>query len=448
MIVLHAGNGPGRRRRGQGTYAEWSSSNVVGAATGGVTIAEAGRAAGASTTPPSPRTPGSASSPTSTATTSACPTCTTRSVRHRHRRRLVGPDEHRLAQRPAVPDAADPHGRMEQVRARLDRARGAGVRQPARRADRSARAPGRRRAPRPRSRSTCRPSGSQVGEPHSGELAWWSSNDQSWADVRLTRTHRRARPAADVRFWSWNDYIIEELWDYGFIEVSTDGGATWTQLEVATRPATWSPPTRIRTASWRPFGGLENGLTGSHRRLPARLGRPDPVRRDRPSSSGCATPPTRRSRSAAGSPTTSRSPPTGTEVWTDDVESGANGWTAEQGTFTDTTGNGWVQTSGTFDYEQYYLAEWRNFDGYDNGLRTPYATNWLVSERGVERQPDPVQRARAADLAPRPVALDQRPGQQPVRPAEHRVEGHRAAGRLRTTTRPGSAGRRPRPTRA
>ena len=53
-------------------------------------------------------------------------------ARHRHRRRLVGPDVHRLAQRPAVPGAAHPHGGVEQVRARLDRARGAGVRQQAR----------------------------------------------------------------------------------------------------------------------------------------------------------------------------------------------------------------------------------------------------------------------------------------------------------------------------
>ena len=37
---------------------------------------------------------------------------------------------------------------------------------------------------------------------------------------------------SDVRFWSWDDYTIEELWDYGFIEVSTDGGSNWTQLEV------------------------------------------------------------------------------------------------------------------------------------------------------------------------------------------------------------------------
>ena len=78
----------------------------------------------------------------------------------------------------------------------------------------------------------------------------------------------------------------------------------------------------------------------------------------------------------------------GTEVWTDDVESGLNGWTAERGTFTDTTGAGWVQTSGTFDYEQYYLAEWRNFDGYDKGLKTPYVTDYFVGgEWKVRRTP-------------------------------------------------------------
>lgn len=69
----------------------------------------------------------------------------------------------------------------------------------------------------------------------------------------------------------------------------------------------------------------------------------------------------------------------GATVWSDDVENGLNGWTVDNRSLTNTTGNGWVQTSGTFDYEQYYLAEWRNFDGYDNGLKTPYVTNWLVN---------------------------------------------------------------------
>ena len=49
--------------------------------------------------------------------------------------------------------------------------------------------------------------------------------------MRLTRSID-VPEGTDVRFWSWNDYTIEELWDYGFIEVSTDSGANWTQLEV------------------------------------------------------------------------------------------------------------------------------------------------------------------------------------------------------------------------
>jgi len=74
-----------------------------------------------------------------------------------------------------------------------------------------------------------------------------------------------------------------------------------------------------------------------------------------------------------------------TTVWSDDVESGLSDWTVDNGTLTNTTGNGWVQTSGTEDFEQYYIAEWRNFDGYDQGLKTPYALNWqVVGEEGTE----------------------------------------------------------------
>jgi immune inhibitor A len=71
----------------------------------------------------------------------------------------------------------------------------------------------------------------QRGTPHSGEAMWYSNNDQSWADVKISRT-LEVPAGADVRFWSWDNYDIEELWDYGFIEVSTDGASTWTQLEV------------------------------------------------------------------------------------------------------------------------------------------------------------------------------------------------------------------------
>jgi immune inhibitor A len=44
------------------------------------------------------------------------------------------------------------------------------------------------------------------------------------------------------------------------------------------------------------------------------------------------------------------------------------------GTHTDTTGAGWTIATGEFTYAHYYLAEWRNFDGFDKGLKYGYDT--------------------------------------------------------------------------
>ena len=64
----------------------------------------------------------------------------------------------------------------------------------------------------------------------------------------------------------------------------------------------------------------------------------------------------------------------GTTVWTDDVEAAPTA--GPPGRALDRHhGRRLDPDRGTLDYEQYYLAEWRNFDGYDKGLKTPYATN-------------------------------------------------------------------------
>ena len=64
---------------------------------------------------------------------------------------------------------------------------------------------------------------------HSGDWAWWSnrvdeSDTQLTFPVDLTETD-----AATLHFFTW--YDIEDLWDYAYIEVSVDGGETWTILE-------------------------------------------------------------------------------------------------------------------------------------------------------------------------------------------------------------------------
>ena len=69
-----------------------------------------------------------------------------------------------------------------------------------------------------------------LAEPHSGENMWYTGADQDWADLRLGRTIENV--PADAKFWMWNNYVIEADWDYGFVEVSTDGGSTWTEQKV------------------------------------------------------------------------------------------------------------------------------------------------------------------------------------------------------------------------
>jgi immune inhibitor A len=228
----------------------------------------------------------------------------------------------------------------------------------------------------------------QVGEPHSGELAWWTSNDQDDADVRLTRSVD-VPEGDDVRFWMWNDYVIEEFWDYGFVELSADGGDTWEQMVVRDESG------EVVTTNEDPngnleayFGGMENGLTGST----------DGYRHDwidlSPYAGSTVQVRLRYMTDAAFvesgwfaddfSVTDD-----GTEVWTDDVESGDNGWTQEVLSIGGGgLGAGWIRTSGSFSYEQYYLAEWRNTVGFDKGLLTPYTTNFHVDgEWNVNRMP-------------------------------------------------------------
>jgi len=63
-------------------------------------------------------------------------------------------------------------------------------------------------------------------QPHSGTHFWYS-NRRDFADSTLTRAFDLP-PArrATLDFWTW--YSIEGDFDYGYVEVSTDGGQTWT----------------------------------------------------------------------------------------------------------------------------------------------------------------------------------------------------------------------------
>ncbi|GAB3079917.1 immune inhibitor A domain-containing protein [Pedococcus soli] len=216
-----------------------------------------------------------------------------------------------------------------------------------------------------------------LATPHSGAKMWFSSSDQSWADNTLTRTVSVPVGSTDAKFWMWNNYSIEEDWDFGFVEVSTDGGATWTEqkvydttgAEVSTSDTYADPNGNLKT-----FGNKKYGLTGAtdgwehhYAKVTPYAGKTIQVRLhyatdaafedrgwfvdDLSLTNGAST------------------------VWSDNAEAN-NGWTAKVGTHVDTTGAGWILDTGTQTKAQYYLVEWRNFDGFDKGLQYGYDTTY------------------------------------------------------------------------
>jgi len=67
-----------------------------------------------------------------------------------------------------------------------------------------------------------------ANRPHSGSGLWWSARGDS-IDTTLTReVDLSSVDSATLRFWTWFD--IERWYDYGYVEVSTDGGDTWQVL--------------------------------------------------------------------------------------------------------------------------------------------------------------------------------------------------------------------------
>jgi immune inhibitor A len=220
--------------------------------------------------------------------------------------------------------------------------------------------------------------------PHSGENAWYTGADQDWADITLTRS---LEVPADAKFWMWNDYVIELDWDYGFVEVSTDGGDSWTELKVydeagaeVTTPDGYADP----NGNMATFGNKKYGLTGDSHGwqhhyvdLASYAGQTVDLR-------------LRQTTDAAyldrGWFADDFSLVSGTEtVWSDDVESGDNGWTPAVSTFVDTTGPGWRTDSGTSSKAHYYLVEWRNFDGFDEGLKYAYDTVYSTDAWKVDK---------------------------------------------------------------
>lgn len=182
-----------------------------------------------------------------------------------------------------------------------------------------------------------------VNKPYSGKYEWYSGKGDNLNNF-LTREFSLPTNA-ELTFWTW--YDIELDWDYGFIEVSTDGGATWSTVNGSI------------TTNFDPNGNNQegNGITGS---------------------SGGWVLATFDLSSFSGQTVLLRFryetdmavqgigwaiDDININGFNDDVENGNQGWTA----------SGWSIFEGTADIEtfHYYMAEWRTPTGFDESM-----TNW------------------------------------------------------------------------
>lgn len=218
--------------------------------------------------------------------------------------------------------------------------------------------------------------------PHSGQNMWWSNDDANWADYRLEHDFDLTGADAPVTLTFWTDYTIEEYWDYAFVEISTDNGITWTTLADMDGVTTNADP----NGRLVDYGGLQNGITGDS-------GGWTQLRFDLSTYTGSLI--KLRLRYATDAGFLDR----GMFVddlaidaigFFDDFESGSGDWTSDAQAFVGEPGSGWIMTSGTFSFPHYYLAEWRNLDGFDRGLQYTFDSTFLRLDTGewlVERVP-------------------------------------------------------------
>jgi immune inhibitor A len=196
----------------------------------------------------------------------------------------------------------------------------------------------------------------RTNTPHSGEWEWFGGKADR-IDTTLRRTVDLAgKSNATLSFWTW--YEIEDYWDFGFVQVSTDGGATWTSLDIDGTTSDHDPDAMESIVANLP------GFTGSSGDWVYKTFNLSPYAGDsielqfRYMTDNYTT--------LAGFYVDDISVEAdGEEIFFDDVEVEDPAWTAD----------GWTREPGGGIKPHYYIMEWRNF----TPMETPYEDTIIVN---------------------------------------------------------------------
>lgn len=197
----------------------------------------------------------------------------------------------------------------------------------------------------------------KLEEAHSGEHMWFGNRDNLMNNLVYHPIDLSAVPTdtTGLELTYWTKYDIEEAWDFGFTQVSTDQGATWISLANANTTSDHDPQAigyvvdnlpgltghidewTQQTFDLSPYAGQQIWLGFRYATDWAVLGVGWWVD-DIAVKNGSNT------------------------IFSDDVESGMGDWVA------DPTEDGWYISNGVFEYPHYYIFEWRNDAGIDHNL--------------------------------------------------------------------------------
>lgn len=192
-----------------------------------------------------------------------------------------------------------------------------------------------------------------------GEGKGWYSQSGDMLDNRVTRQFDLTDAAGTVLFSfdAWWD--IEQDYDYGLIEFSTNGD-DWITLPDKGGFLTDEDPNDIGIVqpgkAWGLTGQGEGTLTFDITQF---KGKKLWIRLRYLTDPGVSNP-------AWMVDNIKISDKNGT-IYESDLENGFDGWTNE----------GWVQVPYVYDYARYYLMEWRDDNGFDKSLNDPYNIAYL-----------------------------------------------------------------------
>ncbi|MFE3324570.1 immune inhibitor A domain-containing protein [Streptomyces sp. NPDC059176] len=206
-----------------------------------------------------------------------------------------------------------------------------------------------------------------VVKPAEGSKQWWSDMGDDLKNTLTRSVDLTGKSEASLELSGWWD--IEADYDFLYAEASTDGGAHWTALD-GTADGTPIP----RDASDAP---ALTGQSGAYKKLvyglDAYAGKKVDVRFRYQTDGGAG------GKGFAADEISINAD--GAPLFTDNAEGDDNGWTAK--------GFSRVGESFTKEYEQYYLAENRQYVSYDGTLKVgPYNFGFKAPKDGwVEHYP-------------------------------------------------------------